>query len=137
MKNADAQKKNDRTWWFWVLINTIAVKKKHAEKDSAVGEVWENLVIIQAKSPQHAYQKAVAIGKFDEGDCRGSLTLNGKPAITKFLGIRNMGLLHEGLEDGSEITYWQRFQTQKKARLQIRNKKELLDGVKKEMRWRK
>ena len=48
-----------------------------------------------------------------------------------------MGLLHEGLEDGSEITYWQRFQTQKKARLQIRNKKELLDGVKKEMRWRK
>ena len=126
-------KKKDRLCWFWVWLKTITLKKKYLNKESAIGKARETLLIIQAKDPLEAYQKATASGKLEEGDCRGSLTLNGEPAFTKFLGIWDMGIIHEDFEDGAEILFRRNFQTLKKARTRIENKKKLIERIEKEM----
>lgn len=82
------------------------MRKSKAHDLHASCEVWKNLVIISAHNEFDAYQKATAIGKRDDGDCRGTLQLDGKPAVTCFLGVADMGLIYDDLKDGAEIL-WQ------------------------------
>jgi hypothetical protein len=42
--------------------------------------------------------------------------LHGKPAVTKFLGVADMGIVHNELEDGVEILWRLRKCKQKTAR---------------------
>ena len=126
-------KKKDRLCWFWSWVKIITLKKKHMNRESAIGEIWDNLIIVQAKNPREAYQKTTNFGKLEEGDFLGSLTLNGEPAFTKFLGISNMGRILENFEDGAKILFCENHQTLKTARAEIENKKKLIERTKKEM----
>jgi len=110
--------------WAWIVLGTV--RKKSVRKPKARCEVWENLVIIRASNPKEALRKAEQIGKESAGDCDGTLRLFGKPAQQNFLGVRNIGVIHEKLQDGAEITWNLKRTTFQKAQKSIRSKVHLL-----------
>jgi hypothetical protein len=91
--------------WFWAWTVLATTKKDKLRDPNARCEVWENLIILHARTPREALRKAEKIGRAEAGDCDGSLRLDGKPALCKFVGIASLGLIHDGLVDGAEITW--------------------------------
>ncbi len=111
--------------WFWAQVLLMTVPKAHKNDPEAMTEVWSNLIVVRAKNPDAAYKKACRVGRADSGDSRGSLTLYGKPAITKFIGLADLGLVHDGLEDGSEIMWTLLRLRQRKAKTKVSRKSEI------------
>jgi Domain of unknown function (DUF4288) len=92
-------------YWFWAWTVLATTQKDKLGDPKARCEVWENLIILHARTPREALRKAEKVGRADAGDCRGTLRLDGKPALCKFLGVASLGLIHDGLIDGAEITW--------------------------------
>jgi hypothetical protein len=122
-----------KKYWFWVFIRLITIPKKASFSGSVFGEVWDNLVIIEASSPKQASEKADKIGKASAGDDDGSLTLNRKKAVCKYLGVVDMGLIHEEIADGCEIFFQISRRNLQKAKLGIKDRRMLLMRVDKEL----
>ena len=120
--------------WFWAWLVQMTVPKAKLKNPRARAEVWMNLIIVHADDEQQAWTKAWRVGKAEEGDARGTLRLYGKPAITKFVGIQGMGLVHDDLADGSEILWQLRRYTQEVARAIPKSKHEVLRNLKKELK---
>jgi hypothetical protein len=121
-----------KKYWFWVwtLLGTV---HKHRQGDPTTPcEVWKNLIIVNAYTEMEALRKAKAIGKSEAGDCRGSLRLNGKPAICKFLGVAGMGLVHDELGDGAEIIWQLKKCTHREAISLAKDEAVLLSQAKRE-----
>jgi hypothetical protein len=117
----------------------VVRKRAVDEKLQIVGtdtftEVWKNLVLVQAKDANEAFEKASKIGKSESGDCRGTLRLNKKPAVTQFLGVSDMGLVYDDLGDGAEILWQLRKCSQRTVRSLATSKKHLLSRLKKDLR---
>lgn len=91
----------------------MTTQKREARNPNAIVEVDNNLIILKAKSEVDAVKKAIKIGLLTSGDSRSTLSLDGKPAITKFIGVRDIGLIDDEPNDGSEIL-WERKRTRKK-----------------------
>jgi hypothetical protein len=127
--------KRTKERWFWAWLVQMTVAKNQAANPSAKCEVWENLIIVQAENERKAYNKVTTIGKGLEGDCRGTLRLNGKTATTKFLGISDMGLIHDGLEDGAEILWRLKKCRQADAHALIKQPQILLADLKNELSY--
>jgi hypothetical protein len=125
-------KKKSKERWFWAQVIQMTHAKKRSRKSRDIVEVWDNLIIVRARHPKEAIAKALKVGEACEGDCRGSLRLDGKPATTKFLGLAAMGLIHDGLEDGGEITWWQKRCQEKTARGMVEPLRKLTIALKKE-----
>jgi hypothetical protein len=66
-------------------------------------EVWENLILIKAESPEEAYQKAMKHGVDSEDD----VGVNGRKGRLKFKGLKDLVLIYDDLEDGAEIEWHQ------------------------------
>jgi hypothetical protein len=123
-------KKSSKQHWFWAWLVLMTLPKAKVNDPDALSEVWENLVIIKAENEKDAILKAIKIGKSEEGDCRGTLRLYGKLAITKFMGISNMGLIHDDLDDGTEILWRLKRLRQKTVRASIVRRADLLRNLK-------
>lgn len=91
--------------WFWAWTILATVHKDRENDPTAPCEVWENLILLHACTASEALRKAEKIGRAESGDSRGSLRLDGKPAICKFMGVASLGVVHDALEDGAEITW--------------------------------
>ena len=89
-------------------------------------------MLIRANDSTEAIQKAYKIGISESGDCRGTLRLNGQPAVAQFLGISDLGLVYDELDDGAEILWRVRKCKQKTARSLVASKKSLLSQLKKD-----
>jgi len=109
---AEPASKLDRKYWFWVCLLQMTVVKSRSHDPKAMTEVWENIKIVNANSPSEAYQKALKLGRAESGDCGGSLRLFGEPAVARCIGVSSMGLIHDNLVDGAEIT-WTLFRRRK------------------------
>lgn len=73
-------------------------------------QVYENVFLVQADTPDEAWAKAQEFARRDEGDDRGSLRVGDRPARRIFGSIRKVvSVAHEGpdgqLGDGDEVTY--------------------------------
>lgn len=123
--------------WFWVWLVQATVAKDDLSSKSAPCEVWANLVIINADDEVQAYAKALDIGMTYVGDSRGTLRLGSRPATVQFLGVKTMGVIHDDLEDGAEITYEVIKCSQAEAKALVRQKEKLLPEVKKELEYKK
>ena len=111
------------------------VHKDRQDDPNALCEVWKNCFILHARSEREALQKAKKIGRAEAGDSNGSLRLDGKPAICKFLGISSLGLIHEPLGDGTEIC-WSLQRCRQSTALKLpSNEAALLAEAKKEIRY--
>lgn len=98
-------KKTPNKYWFWAWTVMGTVHKDRQDDPAALCEVWKNCFILHARSEREALKKAKKIGRAEAGDSKGSLRLDGKPAICKFLGISSLGLIHEPLGDGAELCW--------------------------------
>lgn len=70
--------------------------------------VWENLLLVKARTEAEAFKKAEKRARQDEGDDGGSFRWDGKPARWVFAGIRKLTLCQDADErpdDGTEISY--------------------------------
>lgn len=123
-----------KRFWFWVWLVQATVAKEDLHDEHARCEVWLNLKIVNADDEKEAYAKALALGKAEAGDCRGTLRFNGRPAIAQFLGVQAMGVIHDDLEDGAEITFESRRCSQAKAHALVASKTNLLREVGEELR---
>ena len=63
--------------------------------------VWENLILVRARSPQHAYRSALRLGRLNEQQ----VTINGKEGECRFLGLRELTEIHDSLTHGSELEW--------------------------------
>jgi hypothetical protein len=64
--------------------------------------VHRNLVLINAHSPEEAYEKAVRIGKEGETEYENP---KGQAVEIRFRGISKFDVVYEPLEDGSELAF--------------------------------
>jgi hypothetical protein len=124
---------NSHGKWFWAWLIQMTVAKSQVSNLSTDAEVWKNLVLIRAKDADEAFEKALKMGKAESGDCRGTLRLNGKPAVTQFLGVADMGLIYDNLDDGAEILWQLKKCSQKTAWSLVGSKNTLLSRLKKEV----
>lgn len=70
--------------------------------------VWENIVLVQAKSFDEAYEKAEQLGREEEACDDTSLTIGGHPSRLTFAGVRKATLCqepHARPTSGTEVTY--------------------------------
>jgi hypothetical protein len=64
--------------------------------------VHKNLVLIQANSPQTAYQRAWALVRSSEISYENPA---GKKVCIKFRGLSDLNVIHDELKDGTELLY--------------------------------
>lgn len=64
--------------------------------------VHVNIHLIEADSPDLAYEKATALGRESEQVYTNTA---GREVRVKFRGLRELNVIHDGLEDGAELTY--------------------------------
>lgn len=70
--------------------------------------IWENIVLIKARTDEEALAKAEKRGRDDEGDDDGTFRWGGKPAHWVFAGVRKVTLCEDPEtrpDDGTEVSY--------------------------------
>lgn len=70
--------------------------------------VWENIVLISAKSDREAWAKADSHGRRDAGDDDRTFRWDGEPAEWVFAGVRKLtecATITDRPEDGTEISF--------------------------------
>ena len=91
----------------WFAAHAVMyLKLKDEPQDNFL--VWENVLLVQADTPDQAEERAVARAREDEGDSNGTLTYGDKPATWVFAGLRKvLSVAHraDSLRSGDEVTY--------------------------------
>jgi hypothetical protein len=64
--------------------------------------VHVNMHLVEADSPEHAYEKAMALGRASE---QGYANSAGREVRVVFRGLQNLDVIHDPLEDGAELAY--------------------------------
>ena len=120
--------------WFWAWLAQITIPKSKKGALSSVGEVWENLILIKAGNAEEAVSKAINLGESLEGDSKGTLLLDGEPAEAIFVGILDMGLVHEELADGCEILFREKRMSLGEVKMKAMDDKELIRILDRELK---
>jgi hypothetical protein len=72
--------------------------------------VWENMILVEAQSPEMALEKAKTIGLEDQDSSHGT-TIDDRPARMIFVGVRKLiecrtiGDIENKPADGTEVTF--------------------------------
>ncbi|MFN8452378.1 MAG: DUF4288 domain-containing protein [Anaerolineae bacterium] len=83
-------------WYLAEIVQQIVVDGD----DSSLVHV--NLTLIRADSPEEAYERSLEVGR--QGEMAYQNT-DGKTVAITFRGLRNLHVIHEQLEHGSEILH--------------------------------
>ena len=97
--------KTKTSWYLAYEILYFEYANLSLQKDYLV---WENLRLINAKTPEIAYQKAIQYGK----DSEEELEINESKGYCKFLVLKKLVPIYENLDDGSEIE-WKEYEVSK------------------------
>jgi hypothetical protein len=92
------------SWYCAHIIMFVELKQATQERFP----VWENLVLIEAKTEEEAFEKAERHGRAEEGDDGGSFRWGREPARWVFAGVRKLTecqCLSDRPDDGSEVSY--------------------------------
>ncbi len=106
----------------WFLAEHVEEIRVEGHKRNVV---HINYVLIQARTPTEAYRKAVELGK------RGNMSYknpDGKTVTSRFLGLRNLDVIHDALEHGCEIMFSERLGVTRAGLRKIVRKKEDLEA---------
>jgi hypothetical protein len=85
----------------WYLSREIICFEFADQTDQDEYQIWENLILINAQSPEEAYQKALKHG-FDSEE---EVTIDGRKGRSKFKGLKTLIAVYEDIEDGAEIEW--------------------------------
>lgn len=91
-----------RKWYISHEILSFESSKQNEAVDCLT--IWENLILIKANDPEEAYQKAVEHGRLQEE----SVEIDGTDGYCRFLGLKNLFLIYDQLQDGTELEWYQR-----------------------------
>jgi hypothetical protein len=83
----------------WYLANVVL---EHAVEGDPRNVVQVNLHLIEADSPERAYEKAIALGHASE---QVYANPDGREVRVTFRGLRDLNVIHDQLEDGAELAY--------------------------------
>ncbi|HJT76581.1 MAG TPA: DUF4288 domain-containing protein [Gemmataceae bacterium] len=83
----------------WYLADVIL---EHQIEDDPRNVVHTNTHLIEAGSPDEAYEKALALGRSNAMDY---VNADGKQVRVRFRGLRQLNVIHDDLEDSAELTY--------------------------------
>ncbi len=85
----------------WYLADVVL---EHTVEGDPRNVVHVNINLIEADSPERAYEKACALGREAETVYANS---DGKAVRVVFRGLRQLNVIHDALEDGAELSYEQ------------------------------
>jgi len=88
--------------------------------------VHQNFVIIHARSPTAAYNRACELGK--RGD-RSYINENRKRVTFRFRGLRSLDVIYDPLEDGCEIMFIEKLGVTEKGIKKLVNDQEVVARV--------
>jgi hypothetical protein len=91
----------------WFAAHIVMVVQQKGKKQRRF-PVWENIVLIKARSEDEALIKTEENGHANEGDDGGTFRWDGQPATWVFAGIRKLALCVDPDNrpgDGTEITF--------------------------------
>jgi len=83
-------------WYIAEIVLKITVE------DEPRSVVHTNFVLIEARSPDEALERAVQLGKEHEDSYRNPAN---RMVRIQFCGLRDLNVIHDELEHGAEITY--------------------------------
>lgn len=89
----------DAQWYYATLVIKIEV-----EGDPRT-VVHLNTVLISADDSEHAYERAIEVGRSHEYE---DINPFGKRVVSSFVGVRELDLILDELEHGAEIFYSER-----------------------------
>lgn len=90
---------SEAKWYIAEIVQEIVVA------DDPRNVVHKNLMLIQASSPDEAYEKAIQLGKESEDSYENP---SGKQVRFKFRGLGALNVIEDDLIDGAELLYEQR-----------------------------
>ncbi len=83
-------------WYVAEILEEISVE------GAAKKVVHRNLVLVDADSPDQAYERAVELGKQGESSYRNP---EGRNVLARFLGLADLSVVYDELEHGAELAY--------------------------------
>ena len=83
-------------WYLADIVQQITVE------DDPRSVVHTNLVLVRADSPEEAYRRAMELGAAGEQSYENP---EGRQVTFKFRGLRDLNVIHDELEHGTELTY--------------------------------
>lgn len=109
----------DAEWFLAQLVEEFQVQgcKRNA--------VHINYVLIRANTPSDAYQKALEIGKRANQTWKNP---DGKRVRHRFVGLRDLDVIHEPLEHGCEIMFVERLGVSTPGLRKLVRRKEALEA---------
>ena len=105
----------------WYISYEILVFEKDDTKLQTAFLVWENLILIEADSPEEALDKAISHGKLSGEE----LLIDDEKGYCRFKGIRKLVPIYDELVDGVEIEWHEFESTKDQLRRMIPPKKKL------------
>jgi hypothetical protein len=87
----------DAEWYLADLIFEIRIE------DEPRIVVHVNTLLVHASSPEDAYKKALALGAEQVGE--PYLNPNGKLVVSRFVGLKELSVIHDKLEHGAELFF--------------------------------
>ena len=85
-------------WYVAEIVEEIRV-----EGDSR-NVVHRNLVLVEAGSPEDAYNRAIQLGRDNECSYANP---EGRMVVCRFCGLAELNVIHDKLEHGAEIMFWE------------------------------
>jgi hypothetical protein len=86
----------DAEWYIAEIVQRITVQGDRRTV------VHVNVCLVRARDPDEAHAKAIALGKGGE---TAYVNPRGRRVEIAFLGLRDLNVVHEPLEDGAEILF--------------------------------
>src|SRR5437764_2537396 len=104
-QHSEAEEQLMSTNWF---AAHVIMWVKYTDHEQKTYPLWENVVLIKARSTEEASAKAEAYGQRKAGKGKATFTWAGKPATWVFGGVRKVTECDDSNDrpdDGTEITY--------------------------------
>lgn len=86
----------------WYLADVVL---EHTVEGDPRNVVHVDIHLVEADSPERAYEKAMALGRGAEQVYTNTA---GREVRVTFRGLRDLNVIHDALEDGAELTYEER-----------------------------
>jgi hypothetical protein len=86
----------DAKWYLADIVEEFQVQ----DEDTSLVHI--NLILIRADSPEEAYERSLEVGRQSETSYQNT---DGKTVTVIFRGLRNLYVIHDELEHGSELLY--------------------------------
>lgn len=95
-------------WYAAHIITAFRYREPHRKRRQRRFYVWENIVLIRARSPEEAWKKAEEYAREEASHDDKTLRMNGVPVTMDFAGIHKVVEVVDPKKrpaHGTEITY--------------------------------